>query len=151
MYGQRMQSGFTLTELMTAVLLGAVLTILAVPGFKDFSVNQNLRAAQYDLFNDLVYARSEAIKRNDTVVVQRTGANWATGWSISANGSTLRSHPILNSTVTEKTGPASFSFGRDGRLTIGSAITITLDDSAAKDSIAVRTISVDASGRLKSS
>jgi type IV fimbrial biogenesis protein FimT len=147
----RDSAGYSLIEALTVMAIVAILVVLAAPSFTDFIVTQRLRTAQYDLFNDLIFVRSEAVKRNSTVLIQRSGANWAAGWSVSAGGVTLRSHPALAASVTESTGPASISFGRDGRQTASTTATFTFDDKKGKASIAPRIISLDPSGKPRTS
>ena len=139
--------GYTLIEALIAIIIMAILAALAAPSFTDFIVNQRLRTAQYDLFHDLIFARSEAVKRNSTVTIQRSGSNWASGWTVSFSGTTLKSHPAIVGPVTETTGPASVNFGREGRQTGTSTATFTFDDSKNKASIAPKIISLDPSGK----
>lgn len=84
--------GFTLVEMMITVVLISIMVNLVVPmgqvaeGFKLDYVNQRL-------YSSAVLARSEAIKRAETVSVCRStsgtgcqaGANWADGWVVFVN------------------------------------------------------------------
>ncbi|USE37533.1 GspH/FimT family pseudopilin [Endozoicomonas sp. SCSIO W0465] len=84
--------GFTLVEMMITVVLIAIMVNLVAPmgqiaeGFKLDYVNQRI-------YSSAVLARSEAIKRSETVSVCRsisgtacqTGTNWADGWVIFVN------------------------------------------------------------------
>jgi type IV fimbrial biogenesis protein FimT len=152
--------GFTLIEMMIVLAIAAVLLTIAAPSFSDFIVTQRVRNASYELFADLSFARSEALKRNGTVDVASVSGNsaWAGGWTVSVTVSgtttTLRSHPALpDSTII--TGPSgALSFGRDGRTTLGlgaADTTFVIDDAAGKTTIPSRTIQVNASGRAKTS
>ncbi|MGO0308618.1 GspH/FimT family pseudopilin [Endozoicomonas acroporae] len=84
--------GFTLVEMMITIVLIAIMVNLVIPigqvaeGFKLDYVNQRLYASA-------VLARSEAIKRAETVSVCRSttgsgcqpGVNWADGWIVFVN------------------------------------------------------------------
>ena len=86
-------SGFTLIELMIAIMVLAILVSIGIPNFTEAIRNNRTTAQANDLMTALVYARSEATKRGLPVTVcaadtARTGcagattANWANGWLI---------------------------------------------------------------------
>lgn len=56
--------GFTLIELMVAVVVAAVLLAVAVPSFKSITISNKLNTAVNDLVGSLNTARMEAIKAN---------------------------------------------------------------------------------------
>ena len=56
--------GFTITETMLAVAVLAILVGLAAPGFREIILSQAVKTASFDLFSNLVVARSEAVTRN---------------------------------------------------------------------------------------
>jgi type IV fimbrial biogenesis protein FimT len=88
--------GMTLIELLTAMLVLAILMGLAVPTFSDFAANSRTSAATSDLVTALNVARSEALRRSNLVVAcasddlaDCSGAtNWSGGWIVfsDANG-----------------------------------------------------------------
>ena len=85
-----LQEGFTLLECLVAVAVMAILTVLAVPGFRDLLVRRSVLLTAEALVGDLRFARSEAIKRGTQVSVCRSAngsacsptGNWVEGWIV---------------------------------------------------------------------
>ena len=76
-------AGFTLVELLTVIVVLAVIAAIAMPSLEQALVNQRLRAAGTDLMSSLMLARSEAIKRRGVVeVAPLLGSDWRTGWRV---------------------------------------------------------------------
>jgi type IV fimbrial biogenesis protein FimT len=61
--------GFTLIELVITLTVAGILMALAAPSMFSFLASNRLTAQTNDLIADLSFARSEAIKRNGTVVI----------------------------------------------------------------------------------
>ena len=61
--------GFTLLELMVTVAVAAILTTVAVPGFRDLVQNNRVTSQTNELVAALTMARTEAIKRGRAVEV----------------------------------------------------------------------------------
>jgi len=82
--------GFTLVELMVAILILAILIGFAVPSFRDAALSSRLTAHANDLLASAQIARSEAIKRNAvvTLCVSTDGntcagdGGWEQGWIV---------------------------------------------------------------------
>jgi type IV fimbrial biogenesis protein FimT len=72
----RLQSGFTLIELMVAISVLGVLIALALPDLRSFLVSNRLSSDVNGFVGLVNYARSEAIVRNQDVVIcpKRNGA-----------------------------------------------------------------------------
>src|SRR5258708_13935928 len=82
--------GFTLIELVVTLTVLAILATVALPSYQNFVLTQRVRGASYDLMTSLVFARSEAIKRNASVSMTQAAGGWAQGWTVSAGALTLR-------------------------------------------------------------
>jgi type IV fimbrial biogenesis protein FimT len=95
--------GFTLIELMVAIMVLAILLGVAVPSFRDAALGSRLTAYANDLVASAQVARSEAIKRNAPVrlCVSSGGAaceedSWEAGWIVVTDGGQVlqRQQPI---------------------------------------------------------
>lgn len=90
----RISNGFTIIELMLTIALIAVVATVAVPSFETF-IERNQLATRINQFsNALSVARSEAIKRKQTVVVCPRGSDdtcqstpgYESGWIVQVAG-----------------------------------------------------------------
>lgn len=86
--------GMTLTELLVALAIAALLTTLAVPSFKRLVQSNTISSGVNAFLADVRYARSEAIRLGGRVVICRSNdpegapacdsgaTNWAAGWIV---------------------------------------------------------------------
>ncbi|MEM9101483.1 MAG: GspH/FimT family pseudopilin [Pseudomonadota bacterium] len=70
--------GFTFLELLIVLAIAAIVTTVAVPGFKTAIDNSELTSTTNELIGTLNYARIEAIKRGQPVVLSSSSS---TDWS----------------------------------------------------------------------
>jgi type IV fimbrial biogenesis protein FimT len=86
--------GFTVIELMMAVVVLAVLLAVAIPSFQGAALGSQLRAQANELLASAYLARSEALKRNAVVTLCASSdgtsctGSWHQGWII-RNGATV--------------------------------------------------------------
>lgn len=75
------QKGATLIEFMLTFAIMGILVALAVPSFRDWIQNSQVRTASDAITNGLQLARAEAVRRNNPVRFRLPDAA-ATGWVV---------------------------------------------------------------------
>ncbi|UDM07028.1 GspH/FimT family protein [Halomonas sp. NyZ770] len=113
---KRLSTGFTLLELLVALALFATLATIAVPSFARNIQENRVITTTNDYKIALSFARSEAVRRNQTVRLQPTAGGWSTGWEVIANGESLRRWEPSAADLTIEDAPANFRFNSLGRL-----------------------------------
>lgn len=93
------QSGFTLIELLLGLIVSAILAHLTVPSFKSLLESQQQHSAARSLADGLRYARTEAVARNQAVVIHALDDDWGQGWrvvlDVSGRGQLDDDNPVL--------------------------------------------------------
>lgn len=139
--------GFTIIELLIAVAILGILSMLAAPSFREFIIASQVRSAASELYGSALLARSEAIKRNAAIDVVPSASGWEGGWTVkvSASGTVLENHEALaNVTVTPSAG-GNLSFRIDGRVSTN--VRNFILSNSQYTTIAARCVYVDAAGR----
>ena len=149
-------AGFTLTEAIIVVAILGILATIGLPSMRDLIASSRQKGIASDLYASLIFARSEAIKRNSSVdVIPSVTTNWGAGWSVRVTGTTanLTVRVLVTNEVTVG-GPAStIRYRGDGRVVDPATGTLFAAEvpftfSATNFShIPLRCISVDPSGR----
>lgn len=138
--------GFSLVELMTVVVIMAILAAIAAPSFSDLIATQRIRTAASALYESLLLARSEAIKRNNVVTLSINAGSLASGWNVVlSDGTTVVKSQEAFQTVTFSPASPSLAYSALGRLTSGSLTTVTVSSS---DTPRQWTVRADPSGRV---
>ncbi|MDD5461228.1 MAG: GspH/FimT family pseudopilin [Methylococcales bacterium] len=81
-------SGFTLLEVMIVIAIIGIIAAMAVPSYQDMIERNRLKQVAEALKLDLQFARTEAIKRSQNVLVTRTPGSagaWCYGLSTKAS------------------------------------------------------------------
>jgi type IV fimbrial biogenesis protein FimT len=87
----KVQSGFSLVELMIALAIMAILLKMASPSYGAWISNQEIRAGAESIINAVNLAKLEAMKRNGRVMFElRDSANNTSSWRIC---------PVLQGTI----------------------------------------------------
>lgn len=90
--GLYLQSGLSLIELITSLLIVAVLMRVAVPSFNSVIRDNRLLSGGNGIMGAIAFARSEAVRRGRLVTVCPTsdgkvcGSDWAAGWMVYVEG-----------------------------------------------------------------
>lgn len=146
----RGEHGFTLVELMVVIALVAVITSTAAPGLRSFASGQRAKAITLDLNSDLLYARSEALKRNAVVSVAPRSGLWSNGWAVSTGGNEILTRQASADAVQFSGAPALISFNVNGRVSAPSAaVQITVAPASGALSTNQRCVELDLSGRAR--
>lgn len=61
---KKWKSGFTIIEVLVAMIIIGIMASIAIPGFSRWLPNQRLKVAARDLFSNMQLAKMEAIKTN---------------------------------------------------------------------------------------
>ena len=147
-----LQKGWTAIEMMVVVAILGILAAFAAPAMTGLLRTQKVRAAAYDIFSDLTYARSEAIARGRNVIVaSAAGTNWVSGWTITdpTAGTTLRSQAALSSGILFTGDAGTLTFDRSGRTSATVRFSILPTDSGVPDT-QKRCVRISPSGRPNS-
>lgn len=80
--------GFTLLELMITLIVFAIISVVAIPNFQNYMLQNRVKTGAQELFTSLLYARSEAVKRDASVyIVPADPDAWHEGWIVTSEQS----------------------------------------------------------------
>jgi type IV fimbrial biogenesis protein FimT len=169
MAAMKLQSGFTLIELMVTIGVAAILSAIALPAMRSFLLNDRDAAQANSLVGSFNYARGEAVKRASpngvTVCPSANGTAcdagpWTEGWIVTyidpvtpANTVVLQAIPALSgtNTVTPVAGPATgITFNSNGTVVTGQA-PFTLRICDQRGAAFARQVEVNVTGRVAGS
>lgn len=146
---RRAQTGFTIIELMTVMVVVGILATIGAPNLREMMVRQRVRTVSSDVYASLVFTRSEAIKRNASVTLAPVTANdWTSGWTVTtvSGGTTVTLETKDAPASVTWSAPASIVFSGNGRTTGSSNVTFTVR-SAEIATVPMRCIVISPSGR----
>ena len=145
------QRGFTLLELLFTAVILVILLSLGAPMLRNLVLDQRVKTAASDIHAALIFARSEALKRNaDIAVVISSGTDWASGWDVKVGTTVLRHQDAfvdmaIAGTDQDANDVTTLTYRGDGRLS-GTAIP-SFEVRSTESSITARCVRLDLSGR----
>jgi len=80
------QRGFTLLELVIALVIVAVMVLMALPSFRETGVRNNVSSINNNLLHAFNVARAEAVRRGVNVTITANGGVWNSGWVVASTG-----------------------------------------------------------------
>ncbi|WPN46506.1 MULTISPECIES: GspH/FimT family pseudopilin [unclassified Pseudomonas] len=150
------QQGFSLIELLMGLAIAGIVLHLVSPAFATLiESNQREQAAQA-LYSGIRTARSEAIVRNQAVVIHGINGDWSQGWriilDISGKGEMDNDNPLLAerqsgarvSIVGNSTVESSIRFRGQGETLFGG----TLHICAARKPVSQHQVVLARTGRV---
>jgi type IV fimbrial biogenesis protein FimT len=169
MHSAQSSRGFTLIELMITVAVVALLLALAMPSFDDYRRSQAMASRISALHQDLVFARSEAVKLGGDVFVSAKSNDFAKGWIVYENRNASTTYQAAQDRLLREQGEITpgysmrsangagaarelFGFDRRGALTEGGGINLAACAkgwTAAKDRLYARNVRILPSGRAE--
>lgn len=107
--------GFTLIELMIALVIAAVLALVAVPGLTAYKRNSELTSTINTLLAAINAARSEAMKRGmKAMVLPANRSQWSSGWIIFVDKDGDQAYSEANDITILTQGPLESYFSITG-------------------------------------
>jgi type IV fimbrial biogenesis protein FimT len=150
----RAQAGFTLVELLVAITIAAILIGIAVPSYRDATLNSRLAAISNQLTATARLARSEAFKRNASITLCASDdgsscsgtTTWHTGWVLRlGNGTVLAAQGAAPSGFRVNASTGAFLFNPRGFGTTSGSFTICRKTPSVGSQ--QRVVTVDTTGR----
>ncbi len=157
--------GFTMIELMVAIVIVAILISLSVPSIRAISANNQIAVANNSIITGFNLARSEAVSRGNAVSIcpSQNGTacangKWDTGWIVfdnaDGNGNMVETEVIrasVRSSDIARSGLAgNVVFNPDGTTTLGASNSITVCYVDSTVSNRCRVISISQFGLISS-
>jgi type IV fimbrial biogenesis protein FimT len=158
-------SGFTLLELIITLAIVGIVMVFAIPSMSTFTKNDRLATQINALVGHLALARSEAVLRNQQVIVcvsdnstSCSGNDWKEGWIVfidadndsgfSAGETIVRAQPALEggNTLNSSIGSA-VTYDSRGFAAAGSTGTFSLCDD--RGNAFIKAISISNTGRVR--
>lgn len=125
------QLGFTMIELLITLGLVSILAMLAAPSFAQFIKQERLVTTANQLSSVYRYARSEAVKRAQTVILTKQDNAWLVEIEEAGNRVTLRQFNSNYATVSADL--VDRMIRSTGELNLQSNILITDNDNNTED------------------
>ncbi|HAI69579.1 MAG TPA: hypothetical protein DCM38_09115 [Gammaproteobacteria bacterium] len=101
----KIQTGFTLIELMVTMAIAMILTMWAVPNMRTLLLNNRITAKTNEFIRTIHYVKNETITRNNNglVIQPFDAATWDSGWKIvDSDGKEIKVFPTKEDGIVIK-------------------------------------------------
>lgn len=111
--------GFTILEMLIALVVLAVILSLAVPSFRDTASRSALKTTTMDLIASINNSRAQAVSLGSTATLAASdGTSWSKGWDMSLPAPHADQNqnfaPQNSVTINEAGSVTTLDFRRDG-------------------------------------
>ena len=111
------QRGFTLIELVVALIIISLLIAWGIPNYRNLKLRQDFTSYANEAIYSINLARAEAIRRGTNVAIIKAGGDWDDGWQVVI---------VADGTVLAEQDP--FSGGFEMNLTAGAEADLEFDN-----------------------
>ncbi|MCG7995389.1 MAG: GspH/FimT family pseudopilin [Candidatus Thiodiazotropha taylori] len=115
--------GFTLVELLMAVVVASIILTIAIPAFLDLSERTSVATTSNELLAGVLLARSEAVRQEANV----TFTPQADGWQVDAGVTNLLNHSLDSELVTINGNAVTYNPRGRAALADTDSISISFD------------------------
>lgn len=112
------EHGFTMTELLIVLAIVAILSAVAAPSFRNMIRDMSVRSAADELVAGLQFARSEAVRINQTTRFSLQGRTWRV-LNSTTGGATLR-EATYSDRILAQTNTWHLDFSSSGIVAVAS-------------------------------
>ena len=137
------QRGVTLIELMTVLVIAAILAMVAMPSFVNIFAAQKVKTTASNLQTGLLITRSEGLKRNANVrLAPVNGTQWNSGWNVVnvADNVVISTYPAVPALAIS--GPDTVTYQASGRITATASPTFRISSNSSD----IRCITISLTG-----
>jgi prepilin-type N-terminal cleavage/methylation domain-containing protein len=131
----RSERGFSLLEMMTALIVFGILLGFGIPSYHSYAQTQKLRGTSENLVQTINLQRSRAMATGQNVVINFNTAAPA-GWTVMSQG--RRNQMALPKGISyASANPASLTLMRDGRVS-ASGLVVFQNRTGRQDTVSVQ-------------
>jgi prepilin-type N-terminal cleavage/methylation domain-containing protein len=99
---QYVKNGFTLVEILIAMCIIAIISMISAPSFRDSHITNRLSSQSHSLMNAFSFARTEALRRNSFVSICATDNATNCNTNNFAKGIIIYSNPTMSGLQNEQ-------------------------------------------------
>lgn len=141
--------GFTLIELMIALVVLAIVMALAIPSFRESAARSALKTSTMDLIASINNSRAQAVNLGTVATLAATdGVSWTNGWEMTIPAPHDKENQEFaakaNVSIVTVGGENSLDFRRDGTTSAQVVFQVCHDNLTAETG---RQISINRLGR----